>query len=163
MKTLCLLSLLLMLLCPTPVQGAEPHFSRPAMSEETAGLSVLSIYQDERKQTRTMLTDAPKITALGEDAEGDLWAASSAKGINRLPDHITAYAFYQPTADLDFGIVQSTAFRHLLLARHDADNGHCHLAICNPRSVPGKQLPPGIRLIHVSHDGVHQTFKWIHP
>ncbi|MGN0037341.1 MAG: chondroitinase family polysaccharide lyase [Bacteroidaceae bacterium] len=58
--------------------------------------------------------------------------------ITYLPGHITAYAFYQPTENLDFGIVQSTTFRHLLLVRHDADNGHCHLAICNPDLCPEK-------------------------
>lgn len=257
MKTLCLLSFLLMLLCPTPAQGAEPHFSRPATAEETAGLSVLSIYQDElgrmwfgtregmdcytpsetrhfvsepsnpnslcgerirqicgdhaghlyvltnrgvseydlgtgrfrtladrvftalhygkdglwmaeynrlflyrdgeaaeyfrfpenvcisallqlttgrlavgttldgaylldeRKQTRTLLTDAPKITALGEDAEGDVWAASSVKGIYRLHGQTTAVRYHKEAADKRFRLPTNDV-RSLC----QADDGH---------------------------------------
>ena len=62
--------------------------------------------------------------------------SSNLHALTYFPDNTTAYAFYDATSGLDFGIVKATTFRHLLMVKRDVTSNRYKFAVCNPDLCP---------------------------
>lgn len=61
---------------------------------------------------------------------------SNVHALTYLPKQITAYAFFQPASNLNFGLVKEVTAQHLLLLKPDAETQHLHFAAANPNLQP---------------------------
>ena len=68
---------------------------------------------------------------------------SSLHALTYLPDNTTAYSFFGPVGNLNFGIVKSTTSQHLLVVKYDSEKNRYRLSICNPNLNPSTDAAYG--------------------